>query len=90
MDVGYGRAWRQSLIRDLIKPVQSDEPASALGSHVQEFAFSGDFPSGVQEAVRERGPELVRPRCDLAQWPAVVQQSKIADPKAWFWIPGFS
>ena len=42
--VGHGRAWRQSLIRDLIEPVQSDEPASALGSHVQEFAFSGDVP----------------------------------------------
>jgi hypothetical protein len=34
----------KSLIRDLIEPVQSDEPASALGSHVQEFAFSGDVP----------------------------------------------
>ena len=44
MGVGHGRAWRQSLIRDLIEPVQSDEPASALGSHVQEFAFSGDVP----------------------------------------------
>jgi hypothetical protein len=44
MSVGPGRAWRQSLIRDLIEPVQSDEPASALGSHVQEFAFSGDVP----------------------------------------------
>jgi hypothetical protein len=33
MSVGPGRAWRQSLIRDLIEPVQSDEPASALGSH---------------------------------------------------------
>jgi hypothetical protein len=32
------------LIRDLIKPEQSDEPASALGSHVQEFAYSGDVP----------------------------------------------
>jgi hypothetical protein len=39
-----GQAWRQSLIRDLIEPVQSNEPASALGSHVQEFAFSGDVP----------------------------------------------
>jgi hypothetical protein len=42
--VGHGRAWRQSLIRDLIEPVQSDEPAPALGSHVQEFAISGDVP----------------------------------------------
>jgi hypothetical protein len=42
--VGHGRAWRQSLIRDLIEPVQSDETKSALGSHVQEFAFSGDVP----------------------------------------------
>jgi hypothetical protein len=32
------------LIRYLIEPVQSDEPASALGSHVQELAFSGDVP----------------------------------------------
>jgi hypothetical protein len=42
--VGHGRAWRQSLIRDLIEPVQSDAPASALGSHIQEFAISGDVP----------------------------------------------
>jgi hypothetical protein len=32
------------LIRDLIEPVQSDEPASALGSHMQEFAIGGDVP----------------------------------------------
>ena len=30
----------QSLIRDLIEPVQSDEPASALGFHTQEFALA--------------------------------------------------
>jgi hypothetical protein len=50
---------------------------------MQEFAFSDDFPSGVQKTVRERGPELLGPDAILAQWPAVVQQSKIADPKAW-------
>jgi hypothetical protein len=43
---GYGsrRPWRQSLIPDLIEPVQSDEPASAIGSHMQAFAFSRDVP----------------------------------------------
>jgi hypothetical protein len=30
--VRHGRAWRQSLIRELIEPVQSDELALALGS----------------------------------------------------------
>jgi hypothetical protein len=42
------------LIRDLIEPVQSDEPASVLGSHVQEFAFSGDVP-GFRIIQRGRG-----------------------------------
>jgi hypothetical protein len=62
-------------------------PRSVL---MQEFAFCGDFPSGVQEAVRERGPSWWDPDAIRAQWPAVVQQSKIADPRASVWIPGFS
>jgi hypothetical protein len=55
MSLGPGRAWRQSLIRDLIEPVQSDEPASALGSHVQEFAFSGNVPASASS--RGEGPQ---------------------------------
>jgi hypothetical protein len=57
---------------------------------MQEFAFCGDFRPVYKEAVRERGPSWWDPDAIWAQWPAVVQQSKIADPKAWVWIPGFS
>ena len=44
MSVGHGPTMAIKLDPRLIEPVQSDEPASVLGSHVQKFAFSCDAP----------------------------------------------